>query len=347
VRSEMGSNRHASRIFRSPGRKTGDRACLRRRAAILLETILALLLIALAIGALGGLLASSIRGVRQAELRTRALLLAESKFAELQLGLIDPSEENSGDFLGHPPRFTWYIETEPTEVQGLELVTVTITYDDPSDYFVHRLRRLHSKPLNLSLDQMKGIAEDPTQLTALGASDLAEAIPMLSEMPGYEQLIQAVMAGGISQVLRIYDGVMSGQIGPDQLANLAQELLGGQVSGLGGGTASSATPQLAQASGPIPWTDEETAVLVEEPQMQEIQLASAEGEDAGLEELQPEEGVASARPGRAGERASGRPGAEVQMPEEIRELADEPMSRDEAIRRMTEILQRMAAERGQ
>ena len=118
----------------------------------------ALLIIAIGLGAISGLLNRSISQIRQARLRTRAMLLAESKLAEIQVGLVDVTQTESGDFDDHPPGFSWSATLAAAEVQALKTLTLTITCpgdgDEAFDYQVHRI---FSPSLNFSHEKLKYI----------------------------------------------------------------------------------------------------------------------------------------------------------------------------------------------
>lgn len=307
------------------------------RAGVLLEAILALLLIAMGIGAIGTLLRSTMQSVRQSQIRTRAMLLAESKLAELQAGLLDLTEQDSGDFDDRPPGFTWSMTVEPTITPELQLVSIDLNYENPTEQFTYSLRRLYSKSLNLSLEQMKQLSEDPSALNSLENTGLQELIGMLSEMPNYEQLVQMVMAGGISEMLQLYNQISSGKVSTSDILGMAGDLLGSPITG------ADETETLAAATlaYPEPWTDDETKEYKEYPELEGPAYAGGRPDISAGQPRPTGTEVASAdRPG-----TRRRPSRDGETSEEIRHLANQPMGKDEAMEKMAEILRRMAEER--
>ncbi len=189
------------------------------RGGILLETILSLLVVTLGIGAMAGLFDGASGDVLQARMRTRAMLLADSKIAELQLGLTDFMETNEGTFDGRPPNFHWLIEEEPTEVDEMTRLKLTIIYDDPADGFELSVYRYFSPSLNFSFEKMTEIASDPEKLMELKSPGFRELLGEMNEaaFPGAEHLVAALMAGGVGQMMALFNKIMSGRISPEEL----------------------------------------------------------------------------------------------------------------------------------
>lgn len=236
--------------------------CRSARAALLLESILALLLVAISVGAVAALFSESLAKIRQTRLRTRAVMLAETKLAEMQLGLADVTEGTEGDFDGRPANFAWALTIDPTDVAEMNRMTLTIRYDDGSDMFDYRLWRYFSPSLNYSYETLKDISTDPSRLQEMKDPGFKELLTLVgeSQMPGGEQLIQALMAGGISEMMRLYNQIMTGQMSPEDLmlqVTMALESEQEEDEGL--------ISVLAQRGGqgrygPV-WTDTDTAEL--------------------------------------------------------------------------------------
>ncbi len=307
--------------------KTQFKRQIESRAALLLEAILALLFITLTLGAVAGLFSKSLAQVRQSQMRTRAMILAENKVAELQTGLVEFTEGRSGDFDGKPENFSWEVSFDNSQIPELQRLTVTIRYDDPVDGFEYKIHRLYSPSLNLSAERMKQISTDPVQMQALGgtSSGLQDMIGMLSEFPGGDKIVEAFLRGGVPGMLTLFNKLAGGKITPEEL----MELLGGGEET--GGSLGSAMTKSSNLSVPLAWTDYDTAGIGEKPStLPPGDLASAEtgdtpGEETG-EETNPDE--TTTRPSETDTDAPpARPGS---------------MTREEAIKRMQEMLRRMA-----
>jgi len=252
------------------------RAGGRVRAAVLLEAVVALLLMAICLGAVAGLFSRSMARIRQAVLRSRAMLLAEDKLAEIQLGLVDLAETKEGDFKGKPPGFRWSVQMEPlAEVPELQRLTLTVNYDEPGDAFEYRVYRYFSPSLNFSYAKLMDVASDPSKLTEVQDQGLRELLEMLDEsgFPGKEQLLKGLMVGGMSEMLKLYNRLVTGEISPEEIMSQLADTETAESSERDEGVvalmaSSGQTSAYAQA-----WSDFETAGLGVDPI-----LAAADGE---------------------------------------------------------------------
>ncbi len=101
----------------------------RTRGFTLVEMVVAT--IVLAVGAVAAMMAisSSMRAVSEAESYSRAALLTEMRFSELEA---DPtsltSGEQQGDFGTDYPGFQWIQTVDRTDLQDVVRVTLTITW---------------------------------------------------------------------------------------------------------------------------------------------------------------------------------------------------------------------------
>ncbi len=323
------------------------------RGNILLETILALLFIVLTVGAVAGLFANSLARVRRSELRTRAMFLAENKLAELQLGLKDMTEGDEGDFNGKPPKFLWKMHFEPLHMlqelsQGQELkrLKITIQYDDPADGFTYSTYRLYSPSLNLSAEKMKEISDDPVKMRAMGGSSegMENFLSMISEIPGGNKIKEALMRGGVPGMLSLFNKIVGGDITPEDLFEALGEE-GKEENSLGA--------QMVKAgqedNRPEGWTDYDTAGIGEKPG-EGTEVASTDKPrrtgDKPPFNRRPGEGERPPRPGE-GRAEPGRGTGDETTPGTDPNTGDQPrspgtMTREEAIRRMTDMLRRMA-----
>jgi len=295
-----------------------------RRAAVLLEAVLALFMIALCLAIVGGLMSEAMARIRQAEMRTRAMLLAEDKMSELILGIADVAEGQEGDFAGRPDKFTWSYTLEPTEITELSKVTVTIAYTDRGDEFVYELKRLVSPSLNLSYEKLTEIASDPSGLANLESPGLQEILNILNELPGGEQLLKRLMAGGVSSMIPLFNKLIRGDAEAMRLLEQITETTDLSEDVEGEVPTSLAAADTRRAGPPPAWTDEDT-------------VRSAAGDPRIIR--------ATSQPGRRGQAEPG--DNETGEPsEETEPSPNAPTTREEAVRRMVEILRRLSAQGG-
>lgn len=98
----------------------------RRRGSALLEGIIALLLLSLGIAVVGGQINSGAKLIQETEGLSRSMMMARSKLAELELGLIQPEEEVEGNFGKVYPGHSWRLNILPTQTQDLYFVRIDI-----------------------------------------------------------------------------------------------------------------------------------------------------------------------------------------------------------------------------
>lgn len=312
----------------------------RRRASILLETMTALLVIAIALGVMSGFFQNSISRIREARLRSRAMLLAENKLAELQLGLADMTEGTEGSFDGRPAGFYWMVETEPTEIEELERLTLTVICDDPSEGFSMPVHTLFSPSLNYSYEKLMEISTDTSQLMEIQTPGLQDLLTQMNEaeFPGADRLVKALMAGGGGEMIRLFNQITTGQLSPEQLMELLQPEMADDEDAFMGtllaGGAAEETPY-----GPV-WSDDDTAVI-----SPEAGFAGGEGETG-------EPTLAEGEPP-PDDPTAARPRSRTLAPGEEGEAAEpspapsgrQGMSREDAMREITRLLGRMAREK--
>jgi hypothetical protein len=231
---------------------------------------------------------------------------------------------------------------EKTQVPELQRMKITITYDDPADGFSLSTYRLYSPGLNLSAEKMKDIAADPVKMKALGSSSggLENLLTMTSELPGGEKIKEAFLRGGIPGMMDLFNKVVSGKI-------TAEDLLA--AAGAETPEDKSFSAMLASAGVDekklLAWTDYDTAGVGENPETTTQPTGLASKEDKKTAEQDP-----TTKPA-AGEPEVGRPGETPAQAgttgtgTETETSAPGSMTRDEAIKRMTEMLRRMANQR--
>lgn len=105
------------------------RSARRRRGFTLIEMIVATVLLALGVVAALGCIASATRATSVAGEYTTAALLAQQRFAELQ---VQPDEVASGQQQGEfgelYPGYTWSQSSEPTGIEGVYRVSLVVEW---------------------------------------------------------------------------------------------------------------------------------------------------------------------------------------------------------------------------
>lgn len=106
------------------------RARFRRQGAVLLEVIIALAILILGMAAVGMQVNVGLKVATDTQVATRAVQLADSKWSEMDAGVLDwnPSEEMEGDFGIQYPGWAWRMYVDPTDTPDLNMVTLEILY---------------------------------------------------------------------------------------------------------------------------------------------------------------------------------------------------------------------------
>ncbi|MCP4590528.1 MAG: hypothetical protein GY842_07280 [bacterium] len=156
-----------------------------KRAFLLMEVVIAVSILVVGMAFIGMQVQNSSRAAARAERTMRTLLLAESKFAEFDSGLIIPEDEIEEEFGPLFPDYGWrlLIEPHPTTLD-LNQITLQILYQprqDISEQFdfdeaqvVHRLYTLRVTPQPIDLTRDFGMDEEQ-------ADDLAEQLGGVTE----------------------------------------------------------------------------------------------------------------------------------------------------------------------
>ncbi len=167
------------------------RAGVRRRlhGYVLLETVIATGLLVIGLAVIGTQVQKSYFGAKQMERRERALMLAESKLAELDTGLLefDSADEIMEEEFGRLfPHYGFRITIEPTFNEDLNHITLEILhqvrdYDrDEFDYDTAEvIQTLHTfrmveRPLDLTIDF--GMDEEKVEEFVNAAGDVGVSI---------------------------------------------------------------------------------------------------------------------------------------------------------------------------
>jgi general secretion pathway protein I len=103
--------------------KQGSRG---RLGFTLLEVMVAVALLSIALVAILKANVENLTALTESREMTTATLLAASKLAEVEAVGADRWTEFQGDFGEEYPDFTWEVENEPADLEGLRRVAVTV-----------------------------------------------------------------------------------------------------------------------------------------------------------------------------------------------------------------------------
>ncbi|QOJ14954.1 MAG: hypothetical protein HRU75_09995 [Planctomycetia bacterium] len=231
-----------------------------RRAALLLEVVVALTIVVAALGLLGGQIAGGLKLVQDAEVQTRAGEMGDRLLALLELDQelqkrIFVDNDMDGEFGEEYPGWFWQIQLEPAATEGLGIVTLSVLFDsqrgdDIGDgRVVRRLHMLKADPGRINFENDFGVpleqietvtggalipgfdptAFDPQALLSLPPEQLLglimQLMPLLQQLPGG--------AGLLSQ----FGGAEGGPASPEQFREMLQgAAAGGALPGLPGAT---------------------------------------------------------------------------------------------------------------
>jgi hypothetical protein len=241
-----------------------------RRAALLLEIVVALAVLVTAIGLLGAQLVGGLNMTSYSEEQLRASLLADRLLALVQL---DPDmqrrmtedDEIEDEFGKEYPGYYWRVTTEPLDPEHadeLKLVTIQVLYQADAELqdsksgissatVLRKLALFKGKPGTVNLVEQAGLSEeqaeelrqaipipgfDPTaidlqQLMSLLTTDqIMELLPMLAP------LLQQIAGGKLPADLSGLAGQLGGALGPDALGGATPEDLANTIQqAVGGG----------------------------------------------------------------------------------------------------------------
>jgi general secretion pathway protein I len=108
----------------------------------LIEIMLSICLIGLVLTATSEFQAKGMDIARETIELTRAALLSQEKMVEWERGLI-PEEGGDGDFGEDFPDYRWEMKAESTETEGLQKVTLLITWTSGNRNRQFEIERLH------------------------------------------------------------------------------------------------------------------------------------------------------------------------------------------------------------
>ncbi len=186
----------------------------RRRAYVLLETVVATGLLIVGLAVIGAQIQDSDTSIRKMERRIRALMLAELQLAELEMGLIElesVDEVEEQDFGPRYPDNAWRLTTEETAIEDMYLLKLEILHhyreeeyqEDDFDFdnaeTVHTVYAMRAAPQPLSFGEDFGMAEDELvklseNLSELGIEGLDPQAfdPRFLQTVDFEELLKAL-----------------------------------------------------------------------------------------------------------------------------------------------------------
>jgi type II secretory pathway pseudopilin PulG len=235
----------------------------RNSGFMLLEIVVAVGLLILGMAVIGIQVQSSAERARKTDQTARVTFLAESKFAEIDTGLIQPSDDVVEDDFGRLfPAYAWRLEFEPTgeldadsgdafDRFGLAQVRLEIYYDplrDPDDDFdydqaevVGRYYTLRAAPRPLDLTQDFGMEDDVAERLN---EDLANSGDGSLDVHNFDPATFASL--DLDQILEIAPLLMEAfgmsetellALVPEEFKSQLEAILAAQGEGEGGGEA--------------------------------------------------------------------------------------------------------------
>ncbi len=166
------------------GAMTGNAALRRKRAAMLLEVVVSVGLLTFGLAVVGVQVRAGLDAARTTDRATRAMLLTDTVLAELDGGFITwtkMSEEAKGDFGVTYPGYTWRLQFDKADVEGLYMVTVQIGYnegqvqqqiddpaleisfDDDGRMIERTAYRLYAAPADVNMERDYGLSSQDIQ----------------------------------------------------------------------------------------------------------------------------------------------------------------------------------------
>lgn len=228
----------------------------RRGGYVLLETVIATGVLIVGLAVIGAQLQESDKSVRKMERRMRAMALADSYMAQLDLGLIpldSVERELDGDFGPRFPDWGWTLLTEQTAIDGMYGLTLSVWYHSRGEAYalnsfdfeqgemIHSLHAIRTAPQELDLATEFGLNEEEVikvaeQLSPLGIPglDVDSFDPKVLASLDFEQLIQVLPV--IADVLGVDISYLTSLVPPDVLQALQEGGLldeSGQIQGEG------------------------------------------------------------------------------------------------------------------
>lgn len=227
---------------------------------VLLETVIATGLLVIGLAVIGAQVQDADTSLKQMERRTRAMMLAESQFAQMDLGLvkldsIDPVQE--GDFGPRYPDYGWMLITQQTAIEGMYALTLEVWHKlredryTPDSFDFRRAERIHTvcalraAPQSLDLGVDFGVPEQELgevtkKLSLLGIPglDAASFDPTILATLDFDQFLEVFPI--LVDVMGISIQDLKSLVPPDILTQLQES--GGFDTGSGGDTSKTPGP---------------------------------------------------------------------------------------------------------
>jgi len=158
----------------------------RRNAYVLLETVIATGMLVVGLAVIGAQLQTGVTAVRKADLRAKAMALAETQLAQMSMGLIELDSVDAvqeDDFGPRYPQWAWRLTIDETALEGLFQLTVEVLHSSREEYretfdydgaeVIHTIHTFRLTPKPVSLGAAFGIPQ--------------EELDKLQDMPGDEE----------------------------------------------------------------------------------------------------------------------------------------------------------------
>lgn len=217
----------------------GERAAGRLRGVMLLEVLVSLALLAFGMAVVGLQIQTGLQMARTADLNTRAVMLIDTKFSELDAGVLVP-QTIEGEIDGHfglaYPGFAWRVDIEPTETRDLFMATVEIKYseevrqeqlrnpdvdvdfEDPRFRLLRSAHRLIPSPPDVNFERDMGMTQEQIQ-------ELSEHVPV----PGIDlrnidpRMLANLDDELLAELMPMLEEMLGQGGGLDALRNMSQE----------------------------------------------------------------------------------------------------------------------------
>ncbi len=254
---------------RGRGLRNGDLNASHRRGYVLLETVIATGLLIVGLAVIGAQIQDSDAALKKMERKVRAVMLAELKLAELDMGVIKLTSVDDvveGDFGPRYPDYGWQLISKASGIEGVYALTLDIMHiyhvgdwkPDDFDYasaeVVFATHTLHEKPMPFDLERDFGLPEDQLedvskQLSELSIPGLDISSLNLRTLAGlkFEDFVRALPV--LSEVFGFNIDQLTGIL-PPQLRSLLEESgMGGDGNSNGNGNGDGSGQDSGQGNG--------------------------------------------------------------------------------------------------
>ena len=113
-----------------------------RRGFTLIEVLVALVVVTAGLTIIAQGFMTGGRASVASQHETIATMLAESKMAEVEAGILTTQSSASGTFEPERPEFSWTLQPESTTTTGLTKLTLTVTWKERNEDRTFALTRL-------------------------------------------------------------------------------------------------------------------------------------------------------------------------------------------------------------